>query len=850
MTTAPIHAFEDIWNDAGTLFYGIQLDVTDTASDASSKLIQLDINGSTEFSVQKDGETFIGGMLYATSGGQFVGNFSGDPVFTGDPAFTGSPDFSGVGNAATIRSDLGVAVGSDVQAWSADLDTYAANPLTAAELGELQNIGSTTISAAQWGYLGASTAFGASLLDDADAAAGRTTLDVAGKSADEEITGDWGFPGWCSFASRSDAEAGDTHSAQFLYIGDLAYVYDASGTALTTGDSRTWSPTGRITPNHWAENTTPGTTDMSSAIQAAIDYAGSFVTTATADPLKESSAKSVYFLDEEYRIDSTVTIKKEYDFLKLFGSSKSVIESAASASPALRINDSTNLYNGGDANGVKTMNGVWIDGLRFRTSAVNNQTTIGIQIGRVSDFRLTNCYLHDYWVSLDGYRMATSLIVNNRFQSSSRVSANPGLAHIRHQPIGGTQNANKPGGGIHCTDNEFIGSTTFSDAMENAILLECVDGFYLTQNHFNAFNTSHIQIAPDSSSNAPMIADVRSGGGNYFDGDNSTGCTHVLVQGDAVGTYQAIVIDGDYLRGGNTCDYGVYVAVEDGSGNIVGNRGGIQYVQVKNSQLTQHRVQGIKIEGTDTSKIPLVRPLVHANIFADGGRPATTGTSYVDIDAKGVRLTDNDFLVEDNAPTRAVALDVSNYTGVAVNISGNSFDQSSYTTEPYFVDEGTGNAVSSYGNTYANTTNGFAIGDDDEVVIEQILDEDDMSSDSDTALATQQSIKAYIDNKSLNLGSASTRTISSGTLTINGSFQLVNTEGNVATDDLDNISGGSEGEIVILKAASVSRVVTIKDGTGNLRMNGDFSLDNLQDAICFINYDGTNWHELFRYDAT
>jgi len=35
------------------------------------------------------------------------------------------------------------------------LDPFVTNPLTAAELGELQNIGATTISAGQWGYLGA-----------------------------------------------------------------------------------------------------------------------------------------------------------------------------------------------------------------------------------------------------------------------------------------------------------------------------------------------------------------------------------------------------------------------------------------------------------------------------------------------------------------------------------------------------------------------------------------------------------------------------------------------------------------------------------------------------------------------
>lgn len=59
-----------------------------------------------------------------------------------------------VESGATLRTSIGVAIGSDVQAWDADLDVYAANPLTAAQLGELQNIGTTTISPAQWGYVG------------------------------------------------------------------------------------------------------------------------------------------------------------------------------------------------------------------------------------------------------------------------------------------------------------------------------------------------------------------------------------------------------------------------------------------------------------------------------------------------------------------------------------------------------------------------------------------------------------------------------------------------------------------------------------------------------------------------
>ena len=62
--------------------------------------------------------------------------------------------------------------------------------LTAVEGAQLENIGSTTISASQWGYLGAATAFGGSLLDDANASAGRTTLgvDAAGTDNSTNVT--------------------------------------------------------------------------------------------------------------------------------------------------------------------------------------------------------------------------------------------------------------------------------------------------------------------------------------------------------------------------------------------------------------------------------------------------------------------------------------------------------------------------------------------------------------------------------------------------------------------------------------------------------------------------------------
>jgi hypothetical protein len=98
-----------------------------------------------------------------------------------------------------------------------------------------------------------------------------------------------------------------------------------------------------------------------------------------------------------------------------------------------------------------------------------------------------------------------------------------------------------------------------------------------------------------------------------------------------------------------------------------------------------------------------------------------------------------------------------------------------------------------------------------------------------------------------NSGVATTLTIATGVININstgaygGSFKI-DTEGAAATDDLDTINGGTEGDVIWLAPANDARTVVLKHGTGNLQINGnaDFSLDSQNDAAV-ARYNGSKW---------
>jgi len=88
-------------------------------------------------------------------------------------------------------------------------------------------------------------------------------------------------------------------------------------------------------------------------------------------------------------------------------------------------------------------------------------------------------------------------------------------------------------------------------------------------------------------------------------------------------------------------------------------------------------------------------------------------------------------------------------------------------------------------------------------------------------------------------------TIASGVVTAGQTFHSIDVETG-STDDLNTINGGGDGDIIIIKAEHDDRTVVVKDGTGNLRTAGDFSMNNSTDTMMLINSGGSTWLELSR----
>lgn len=90
-----------------------------------------------------------------------------------------------------------------------------------------------------------------------------------------------------------------------------------------------------------------------------------------------------------------------------------------------------------------------------------------------------------------------------------------------------------------------------------------------------------------------------------------------------------------------------------------------------------------------------------------------------------------------------------------------------------------------------------------------------------------------------------TLNIASGVVTRTQRRHKVDTEIQAATDDLDTINGGVDGEEIILRAVSGARTVVVKTGTGNINMASDFSLDDATKSLhLWYNGDTDEWNRV------
>lgn len=98
------------WNNVATTFDGIKLNVTDTASAAGSKLIDLQVGGSAKFTVTKAGNTTVAGTLGVTGATTLSAALTANPananislaptgtgVVTINPATAGAMDNVAIG---------------------------------------------------------------------------------------------------------------------------------------------------------------------------------------------------------------------------------------------------------------------------------------------------------------------------------------------------------------------------------------------------------------------------------------------------------------------------------------------------------------------------------------------------------------------------------------------------------------------------------------------------------------------------------------------------------------------------------------------------------------------------------
>lgn len=191
--------------------------------------------------------------------------------------------------------------------------------------------------------------------------------------------------------------------------------------------------------------------------------------------------------------------------------------------------------------------------------------------------------------------------------------------------------------------------------------------------------------------------------------------------------------------------FGTTTATADSTGNITYTAAGLTLGSV---DIDNINVDGNAITSTDTDGNIAITP---------------NGTGDVQLDADTVRIGDSnanatlttngtgDLTLNTNAGTNSGSLTIADGADGNISITPNGageVDISKVDIDSGAIDGTTIGANSAAAGTFTNLTASTNLTLASGATVTGILDEDGLTSNSDTALATQQSIKAYVDGKS------------------------------------------------------------------------------------------------------
>ena len=171
-----------------------------------------------------------------------------------------------------------------------------------------------------------------------------------------------------------------------INAGGFAYLYLGTGTAIS--DLSGWVPNGQAYPDHWKENTTPGTTDMVTAIQSALDWSG----------LGSSGSQgrdSVRLQGRTYAISAAVTMSKDFAVLEGVDERSSLLVALSDFGPMV-------VCSAADPT-TTALNQPTVKNIGFRYFA-DSAALIGIKLVRCVGAKVQNIDTHSLWggISIEG----------------------------------------------------------------------------------------------------------------------------------------------------------------------------------------------------------------------------------------------------------------------------------------------------------------------------------------------------------------------------------------------------------------------------------------------------------------